>query len=271
MNATHQYHIIKLFVFLDDRLGRQTYVTGRRPLFSNTEILTILIWSALTENHQRLSEVYGWVKRVYPGWFVLPAYKNFVISCHRALPAMAALLKVLLAEHSPLRFADSTMLPVCRRVRAKRHRTAKKAAKWGKNWQGWHFGFKLHVSTDHLNRLCAAVITGANEHDNQVMEKLVNEHTRILVGDSHYGGSVQRRRLWRLFKTTVIAPAHVSQKRKILTRMQLKLLRLRPKVEAVFGILKEKFRLVSSYPRSVAGYFVHYLRVLLGYQMSVVS
>ena len=101
MNATHQYHIIKLFVFLDDRLGRQAYVTGRRPLLSNAEILTILIWSALTENHQRLSEVYGWVKRVYPGWFVLPAYKNFVISCHRALPAMAALLKVLLAEHSP--------------------------------------------------------------------------------------------------------------------------------------------------------------------------
>ena len=174
---------------------------------------------------------------------------------------MAKLLKGLLADCSPLRFADSTMLPVCRRVRAKRHRTAKKAAKWGKNWQGWHFGFKLHVSIDYLNHLCAAVITGVNEHDNQVMEKLVNEHTRILVGDSHYGGSVQRRRLWRLFKTTVIAPAHASQKRKILTGMQLKLLRLRPKVEAVFGILKEKVRLVSSYPRSVAGYFVPYLPV----------
>ena len=184
---------------------------------------------------------------------------------------MAEILKGVLAAKSPLRFADSTMIPVCRRVCADRHRVAQAAAKWGRNWQGWHYGFKLHVSVDHLNRLCAAVITPANEHDNQIMEKLVNRHTKILVGDSHYGGSVQRRRLWRKFKTLVIAPAHVSQKRQVISKMQLKLLRLRPKVEAVFGLLKQKFNLVSSYPRSINGYFVHYLRTLLGYQMGLIS
>ena len=235
MNATHQYRIIELFVFLDDYLAKRPLAAGRRPALSNAEVLTILIWSARTENHQCLRNIYDWVERIYTGWFRLPAYQNFVISCHRALLVLAALLKDLLTDRSPLRFADSTMLPVCKRVRAKSHRVAKKVAKWGRNWQDWFFGFKLHLAIDHLNRICAAVFTGANEHDNQIMEQLVNEHTRVLVGDSHYGGSVQRRRLWRLFKTSVIAPAHFSQKAKVMSATQLKLLKLRPKVEAVFG------------------------------------
>ena len=261
--------IIEIYVWLDDYLGVRRQ-TGQPPLLSESELLAILIQSALSENHQCLRGIYDWVSRQYPGWFRLPNYANFVAHTHRALPTLIELFKELLASEAPRRFADSTMLPVCRWVRAKSHRVAADIAKWGRNHQDWFYGFKLHLSIDHLNRLCAAVFTPANEHDNQVMEKLVNGHTKILVGDSHYGGSVQRRRLWRLFRTSVVAPPHVSQKRKLLTAVQLRLLRLRPKIEAVFGILKEKFRLVSSCPRSINGYFVHYFRILLGYQMAVI-
>ena len=270
MKTVSKNNIIDLYVWLDDHLIRQAKI-GRPAALSDSELLTILIFSALTENHQRLSEVYAWVKRFYPGWFRLPAYANFVAASHRALPVMTDLLRSLLADQAPLRFADSTMVPVCRQVRAESHKVAKGVAAWGRNHQDWFYGFKLHLSIDHLNRLCAAVFTGANEHDNQVMEKLVKHHCRFLVGDSHYGGSVQRKLLWRCYGIRVIAPPHVSQKRKLLTGLQLKLLKKRPKIEAVFGLLKEKFRLVSSYPRSVGGYFVHYFRILLGYQMGVVS
>ena len=270
MKTVSSNNIIDLYVFLDDCLPKKL-ATGRPPALSISELLAVLLFSSLTENHQRLSEIYAWVKRVYPGWFRLPAYANFVAAAHRAAPAMYALLNGLLADRAPLRFADSTMLPVCKRFRTKSHRTAKGAAKWGRNHQDWHFGFKLHASIDYSNRLCAFYFTPASEHDNQVMDRLVNKHTKILVGDCHYGGSVQRRKLYRLFKTIVVAPAQFRQNRKIIAAWQLKLLKLRPKIEAVFGILKEKFRLVSSYPRSVAGYFVHYLRILLGYQISRVS
>ncbi len=87
----------------------------------------------------------------------MPAYANFVAGVHRALPVMIALLKSLLAERAPLRFADSTMIPVCRQVRSKSHKVAKGLAAWGKNHQDWFYGFKLHISIDHLNRICAAV------------------------------------------------------------------------------------------------------------------
>jgi hypothetical protein len=184
---------------------------------------------------------------------------------------MVWFLQTLLAHNTPLRFADSTMLPVCKPIRADRHKVAKGVADFGKNWQGWHYGFKLHAAIDHKNRLAGLVFTPANEHDNQVMERLVNDQTRIFVGDSHYGGSVMRKRLWKKYKTVVIAPPHHTQRKKIAAGWQMLLLHLRPKVEATFGKLKELHFLVTSFPRSVAGYFTHYVRVLLGYQMGLVS
>ncbi len=156
MKTVSKNNIIDLYVWLDDHLIKQAK-TGRPPALSDSELLTIPIFSSLTENHQRLSEVYAWVKRFYPGWFVLPAYANFVAGVHRALPVMIALLKSLLAERAPLRFADSTMIPVCRQVRSKSHKVAKGLAAWGKNHQDWFYGFKLHISIDHLNRICAAI------------------------------------------------------------------------------------------------------------------
>jgi hypothetical protein len=272
MSAIQRHHIVDLFVFIDDVLPQQPVTAGRKPTLSSSELLTILIWDGLTEPHKNLKSVHNWIEREYSDYFPrLPSYKSFVLHCHRLLPMLVWLLQSLLATNSPLVFADSTMLPVCKPIRADRHRVAKGVAAYGKNWQGWHYGFKLHASVDHKNRLTALVFTPASEHDNQHMEKLVNEHTKVLVGDSHYGGSVMRKRLWKKHKTIIIAPPHHTQRKKIITDLQLKLLQLRPKVEAAFGVLKEHHFLVTSFPRSVTGYFVHYLRCLLGYQVGAIS
>jgi hypothetical protein len=60
---------------------------------------------------------------------------------------------------------DSTMLPVCKLQRADDHKVCKGLAAFGKNWQGWHFGFKLHASIDTFGRFCGLAISTANEHD----------------------------------------------------------------------------------------------------------
>ena len=90
------------------------------------------------------------------------------------------------------------------------------------------------------------------------------------VGDSHYGARVMGRRIFETFGTIIVAPPHFTQKRKILTWWQDLLLKARPKIESVFGYLKERLSLVSSFPRSVKGYLFHYLRILLSYQVMVV-
>jgi hypothetical protein len=272
MNAIQKHHIVDVFVWVDDTLPKSTIRVGRKSTLTDSELLTILIWDGLTEPHKNLSSLYAWIKREYNDYFPkFPSYKSFVMHCHRSMPILIWLLHSLMATDAPVRFADSTMLPVCKPIRADRHKVAKGAAQFGKNWQGWHYGFKLHASIDHNNKLAAIVFTPASEHDNQHMEKLVNEHTKILVGDSHYGGSVMQKRLWNKHQTIVIAPPHHTQKKKLATDWQMLLLHMRPKIEATFGKLKEQRFLVTSFPRSIKGYFVHYVRVLLGYQMGCIS
>lgn len=274
MRELQKQHIVDVYVWVDDTLQQVGVARriGRPPVLQDSELLTILIWDGLTEGRRPLKDLYNWIVRDYPDCFPkLPAYQNFVAQVHRNIERLVYLLQLTFQTTAHVRFADSTMLPVCKYIRAERHRVAKGVADFGKNWQGWHYGFKLHASIDHLNRLCAVVFTPASEHDNQVEVRLANEQTKILVGDSHYGGSIQRKQLWQQFRCLVVAPPHYKQRAQLITGWQHVLLTLRPKIEATFDYLKEHKYLVTSFPRSIRGYFVHYLRVLLGYQMGRVS
>lgn len=267
MRALQKQYIVDVFVWIDDTLPKQIK-PGVKPVLSDSELLTILVWDGLTEPHKNLSSVYTWIKRDYADCFPrLPKYQNFVAHCHRLLPTVGWLLQATLSTASPLRFADSTMLPVCRDVRADRHKVAKGIAAWGKNHQGWWYGFKLHASIDHNSRLSAIYFTPANESDVLQLKHLVNPSTRVVVGDAGYTAKVTRRHIWRDFRCLVISPPRPKQVW-MMAKWQHILLTLRPKIEAVFGQLKGQAHLVTSFPRSVRGYFVHYLRVLLGYQLA---
>ena len=76
-------------------------------------------------------------------------------------------------------------------------------------------------------------------YDAQMIPKILNEYTNIAVGDSHYGASVMREKIWKEYGTIIVAPPHYKQKKKVLTWWQDLLLKARPKVEAVFDYLKE--------------------------------
>jgi transposase len=265
MRALRRDSIVNIFVWVDDLLV-QPKKRGQQPVLKDSELLTILIWDGLTEPHKNLKSIYAWIERDYSDCFPkLPKYQNFVAHCHRLVPVLVWLLQALLTTSAAIRFCDSTMLPVCRTVRADRHKVAKGIAKWGKNHQGWWYGFKLHAAVDHRGRLAALCFTPANEYDAQHVEQLVNEATKVVVGDSHYAASPMVKRLWKRHHIVVVAN---NRKRALMADWQQLLLAMRQKVEATFGKLKEQHYLVSSFPRSVAGYFVHYLRTLLGYQLA---
>ena len=168
MRALQKHHIVDIYTFVDDFVPQVSRPKGGRPpSIRDTELLTILIWGGLNEPHKNLKAVYSWIQREYSDYFPrLPRYQNFVEHCHRLMPQLIWLLQSLLAHDAPLVFADSTMLPVCKPIRAERHKVAAGIAAYGRNWQGWHYGFKLHASIDHKNRLTALVFTPANEHDN---------------------------------------------------------------------------------------------------------
>lgn len=105
------------------------------------------------------------------------------------------------------------MLPVCKIYRADRHRVAKGIAAFGKNHQGWHYGFKLHAACNPKGHLAAVYVTPANENDGQQIPKLVHDATMVAVGDGGYTASVMRRKMWREHGCFILSPPHPSQKK----------------------------------------------------------
>jgi hypothetical protein len=269
MHALHKEHIVDLFVWVDDNLPKQLpNPSGGRPAkLSTSEAVTILLFCSLTAPQKMLKGIWRWALTNHSNDFQLPGYSKFVEHCHRALPALCWLLEQTLDSGAELRFVDSTMLPVCKLVRADRHKVAKAIAAFGKNHQGWHYGFKLHAACNTTGQLAAIYFTPANEHDAQQIPHLVNDQTMVAVGDGGYTASVMARKMWREHGCFILSPAHPSQKKKISAGWQLTLLHARPKIECVFDYLKEHLLLVTSFPRSVNGYAVHYMRTLLAYQL----
>jgi hypothetical protein len=268
----HPHHIIDLYCLVDDLLPSELPQKkgGRPTLLSRSELVTILIWNTLVLHQKTLFDLHAHIARYHTQDFPrFPKYTGFVAQCHRNIPLIAYFLSVLLHQKEAVRILDSTMLPVCKLKRADSHKVAKDVANFGKNHQGWHYGFKLHASISLSGSLCAVRITPANIHDAQVLEKIVNKHSTLAVGDSHYGARVMRERIWKNYGTLIISPPHFTQKRKVMTEWQHLLLNIRSKIESVFDYLKNHLHLVSSFPRSVNGYLLHYLRILLGYQMIV--
>ena len=196
----------------------------------------------------------------------LPNYQNFVKHCHRLIPVLNRLLSSLLVTDASLRFMDSTIIEVCALFRRKFHRVARGYARTGHNWQGEHYGFKLHASVDKQGKLCAYLFSDALAHDSRAIPYLINAKTKIAVGDTGYRSALHPR-LHKLFGTIFVVPPHYKQQKQIATKTQLKLLRMRPKIEGVFDYLKQHLHLQTSFPRSMQGYALHYLRILLGYQL----
>jgi len=276
MNALCKDNIVDLFVWVDDRLlelgiSRRCEV-GRPPSLTSSEIATILIWDGLTETRKTMKNLYRYIAREYADCFPnLPTYKNFVMLIHSNLESIALLLLSTLDYSATLRFVDSTMLEVCKYARVNNHKVARGVAKLGANHQGWHYGFKLHASINRDGVLTGVCFTPANAYDAQHMEKTLRGATKIVVGDSHFGARVMTEKLQSKQGIITVAPPHYKQKQKVATKEQIRLLKQRTKIEAVFDYLKEHMNLVTSFPRSIKGYFVHYIRILLGYQMRVLG
>ena len=271
MRVLRTHHLIPLFVMVDDTLAIKHSGRGRKATLSDSELVTILAFNLLTCQQQTLRQIYSWVAQYHRSDFPrLPNYQNFVKHCHRLVPAMAAILNGLLAHDAELRFMDSTIIEVCTLFRRKFHRTARGYARTGHNWQGEHYGFKLHASVDSSGRLCAYIFSDALAHDSRAIPYLINYRTKVAVGDTGYRSALHKK-LHDLFGTIFVVPPHYKQKKQLLTKQQLKLLRMRPKIEGVFDYLKQHLHLQSSFPRSMQGYALQYLRILLGYQLLVLG
>ena len=143
--------ITTFFTVIDDVLDNKwNQKTGRPPVLAVSEMVTILVWCTLIVCIKTIKGIYEFIKRYHRQEFPrLPDYSAFVRYCHKVAPVLMYLLKNSFSRDEPLQFVDSTMVQVCKLVRADRHKVAKDIARFGKNHQGWHYGFKLHATVNN--------------------------------------------------------------------------------------------------------------------------
>ena len=277
--------LTELMVFIDDHLlkkfpERRKETRGRKPKLSILDLLTIFAYDGLTERHKTLKGTYNYFKREYSDCFKMPNYQNFVAQSLRVSKYLQRCVRAM-CKSDETAFLDSTSMEVCKPIRVPNYKVlTKRSVGFTKNLMGWFFGFKLHVAVDEKGNILGFHISSANHHDRRHAEKLIEVGvTNKVAADQHYNGKP----LVAEMKALGIQIVSYTKKKKNESdeqgesdeqdeeandsKQDAKLLGKRSIVESTFSSLKNKYNLVTSYPKSKAGFIFHYLKTLFYYQI----
>lgn len=242
---------------------------GRPTILSDAELVTALVYAIGLAGTKTIKAAYNLLtnshRRDFPD---TPTYEGFLLHVHRVAPLLWWVLGQLCQPQASdhLRLVDATKVPVCKNIRAKGHKVAAGVADWGKTGEGWFFGFKLHLAVNEHGALRVALLTPGNVSDRTQLDRLFKGFKGVGVGDGGYlihptvHQSFWGKGIWLLTGVR-------KNMCKLMTRWQHGLLKVRQRIEGVNDYLKEHLNLVTSFPRSVVGYLVHYLSVLVAYQL----
>lgn len=201
----------------------------------------------------------------------LPSYGNFVNSMNK-LAWFALMLSSwfmnFFKQHTKtheLKFADSTKLEVCKIKREFSHKVCKGIASKAKSSMGWFYGFKLHIVCNELMQILGMRITTATIDDRDGLEMIWNDIFGIIVADAGYLGKNRQEKASSLGKK-LFAAVRANMK-KLMTKLQHEMFKMRLKVEVVFSVLKLRMGLANSLPRSPLGHFAHYIWCVTSYHL----
>jgi len=273
MNSLSNIHgIVTTFTILDDlnallQLNKQ--LSGRKPTLSLSEAETI---SLIRSEYgiRTWKGLYRLLQNRFRYEFKLPVYKNFVILMNQyaklILVLINALLQFNLEQVGVIKLIDSTPIPVCKNYRIKRHKTMKRFASRSKTSLGWFYGLKLHALTDIFGNLLGIRFTTGNVNDRVVLDAFLEKlHSSIVIADAGYVSKKLEKKAQK--HHNILLTCLRKNTKRLASFLDICLLNLRPRIEVLFSILKERLGLITSLPRSVDGYLAHYIHVIFGYLM----
>lgn len=238
---------------------------------SIAELVSLAIWRFFT-GHRNWKDFYQHLKTYHFKDFPsLPTYQNCVEAWNKLSPLAYALLNFFMKvfkNHTPewmKKFVDSSSLSVCKIKREFSHKVAKNIAKKSKGSMGWFYGFKLHIIANEMMQILNFRITPGNVDDRAALEKMWNDIFGMIIADGGYVGKEWRDKAKDLGKWLFTGVR--ANMKKLMTKTEHALLKMRQKVEIVFSVLKLRMGLESTLPRSELGYFSHYLWCLTAYQL----
>ena len=258
MNTTLTiYHHLKTIVaqiFSSLKLKDRDHPQGRKPILTNTEAVTCVILKQ-QQNIATKKSLYEIVEAPL-------SYNRFVATLNRTGKYLAriitAIMRLLGKSSHPLKFTDSTDIPVCLNKNGKTHRTMKGLAAWSKTGKGWFYGLKLHLTGDVAGQVLALKLTPGASDDRAIFRQMNEKLRGLFVADAGYV-SEKLQSVFFLDGERMLLTAVRANMKKLATRLEIALVRLRMRIEIHFRVLKGCYGLVTSWPRSIDGYLTHYL------------
>ena len=205
--------------------------------------------------------------------WILPCYGNFLKTVKTFTSYLVILInKTVMYNYMEfmirpdrVSFVDSTSLPVCKTIRAGRHKTMKGLAKFSKSTTGWYLGLKLHLICDYSTRKVISYSITESTYDDRrflghIMLSPMFKYTKTLfVADKGYLGP-KLETLARETGNYFISGKKASKKQRgLLSQFDIYLIHNHAKIETLFSNLKLNYSLVSTRSRSKLGYFFNYI------------
>ena len=185
----------------------------------------------------------------------------------QALLVLNAILKWNQKNAHIIKHTDSTDIPVCLNKNAKYHKTMKILASWGHSGKGFYYGLKMSITTDLKRNLPAVSFGTGNSGDRKTFKKMNKNINGIFVADAGYFSKDLEKEFYVEHKRILFAKPRANMK-KIITAFQYHLYNTRMLIELNFRNLKMFYAFITSFPRSIDGYFANYIYSLLAYVLA---
>ncbi len=254
--------LLQKVTFFDQKLSFNSFLKkhGRKLALSLPLILSLALFKHIAQitTKKKLWEI------MRPNC----SYKTLVVNMNRffhlALIILALLLKNNRSNSHAVKHIDSTDIPVCSLRKAKHHRVMKALAHFGKTGKGWFYGLKLHIIADLEKRILAVKFTSGNTNDRNVVMELAKDLLGFFVASAGYVSDSLAQEFYQEHGRFLLAKPRANMK-KLATSFSAWLYSTRMLIELNFRNLKCFYGLISSLPRSVAGYLANYTYSLLAY------
>jgi hypothetical protein len=272
VNKSESFDLVQWFCIIDDffKLIKPEEVrVGRKPTLTISELATIILIGARYECGC-LKSLYSLIKERFSIDFTIPNYQNFVclmnkysIHCMNMIQYLVSIFK---NQKGVITFCDSTKLEVCKIYREYAHKVMRLVATKSKSTTGWFYGMRLHILCDRDGKLMGIRITTASTGERCILERFMDSISEcIIVADAGYVSNTLNKKA--AINKNILLTAVRKNMRTVATNFQNKCMNMRSRIETVFGVMKGRYNLVSSLPRSINGYLAHYIRSIFAYRL----
>jgi hypothetical protein len=253
-----------------ENIGCVREKTGRN--MTTSEVVTVHIYYAMCSEEFKTfkafyKHAYAQLKSDFRG---LLSYGRLIELKQEIMAPMTLFLKSIFVECDKKSFVDSTRIEACKIKREYSHRVLKGVARKGKTTDGWFFGTKLHAIFNEFKEIVYCCFTSGNvaDNNNDLMRKFSSKIKGKMFGDKGY---IVNKPLWeKLYEDGLQIIHHLkSNMKNILMPLQDKIdLSKRANIcEGAFSKLKDRMSLQYTRVRSIYGYVINSLSMVIAYQL----